>query len=247
MSDTPCEFGCTRLNEHHTGCTCTAECADHPGHCKGCLPRDADIGSWCRRDYDHTKAHLWRLPELVADLASAEDGRIAARSADGSDSSRRATKVDQASPSPAFDLADEASRWALHWAEAHADTLGHVGPFVYDQAGIPSTASTRLIAYLAANLPTIAEADYSHDFATELRGLIRTCELAAGQDRLVHRMKSDRCPRCDRKSLTREDGADSIVCHNPDCRGVWREDEYPTLIHWSTQTGDPAPRPEAVA
>lgn len=42
-----CARGCVVARKHADGCTCTTECRKHEGHCKGCLPRDAEFGLLC--------------------------------------------------------------------------------------------------------------------------------------------------------------------------------------------------------
>lgn len=235
MSD-DCEFGCTNRGKHLPGCGCTTECDDtHTGHCKGCQPREVGehTGHWCQWHYDKIRADLYHLADLVT-LLDVPDGKITARTRDGSDPTRRPTKVDQLSPSPAHDLADEARRWATNWAEATADHLGHHGPFAYNRAGILIPQLHRHINYLTANLPAISEAHYSKDFGTEARTTTRTVELATGQDALTHRLKNDRCLACQQRTLTRADGSDRVSCANPDCQRVWLESEYVTLVRWTT-------------
>lgn len=235
----PCEFGCTVRGKHLPPCGCTLECDDtHTGHCKGCEPRTADdeTGHWCKWHYDRIRADLHRLADLVTLLDVADDGKITARSRDGGDLTRRATKVGQLSPSPAADLADESARWASSWAETVADYLGHHGPFAYTTAGVLAPQLHRHANYLAANLPTIAEAPFSKDFGGEARTMTRTVELATGQDQLTHRIKADRCLACQQRTLTRADGSDRVICANQDCQRVWLESEYVTLVRWTTNT-----------
>jgi hypothetical protein len=41
----PCVLGCILKGDHKPGCICTLECKEHPGHCTGCNPRPAHVGS----------------------------------------------------------------------------------------------------------------------------------------------------------------------------------------------------------
>jgi Zn ribbon nucleic-acid-binding protein len=61
--------------------------------------------------------------------------------------------------------------------------------------------------------------------------LARRVEVAAGSDRLVHRLSAP-CPQCEVRglvelSLTRDDGADHVSCRI--CGSSWPEDDYRRL------------------
>ncbi len=57
---TACVRGCVVPRGHIAPCTCTHDCPDHDGHCRGCQPRDAEHGLLCsacsRRLRDHLGA-----------------------------------------------------------------------------------------------------------------------------------------------------------------------------------------------
>jgi len=227
---TPCIFGCTLRNRHTTNCPCADQHLDeHPGHCKGCLPRPAAIGYWCQHHWDRALDALIDIPQHTLVIAAVTDGHLN-RHAAGGDNTRRSTKVHQGSPSPAWDAADEILLWAHAWAEAVADLLQHAGPFTYTTAGIPMRNLTRTVDYLRIQLETIAAADFAQDFAAEAIGHAKRLELMAGADLLEHRLKA-RCPSCNQFTLVRADGADRVDCKNRDCARVWSEAEYATLAH----------------
>ena len=226
-----CVFGCTIRNRHQTDCPCGTDHDDqHPGHCKGCLPRQAIDGMhWCQRHWDRTLDALIDIPQHTLTIASATDGHVTQRTA-GGDNTRRSTKVHQGSPSPAWDAADEILLWAHAWAEAVADMQQHAGPFTYTTAGIPTRNMTATVDYLRIHLEAIAAADFAVDFAAEAIGHAKRLEIMAGADLLEHRLKA-RCPSCNQFTLVRADGADRVDCRNRDCARVWSEAEYANLAH----------------
>lgn len=230
MSDITCVFGCTHRNRHATACPCgTDHNDDHTGHCNGCLPRAATIGHWCGHHWDKTLDALIDIPRHTLQIAAVTDGHLNKPTAAG-DATRRSTKVDQASPSPAWDTADEIVLWAHAWAEATADLLQHAGPFTYNTSGLRTRNLTATMDYLRVQLEAIAASDFAHDFAAEAIGHAKRLELMAGADHLVHRLKA-RCPSCNQLTLVRADGADRVDCRNRDCARVWSEAEYANLAH----------------
>lgn len=224
---TDCARGCTtRL--HLTSCLCTSECPDHPGHCKGCLPRTADVGHYCQRCADRFRDALYELPELVVLVAQSPGGKLIHRQSAG-DTSRRPTKVDQQSPSPAWDTADEVIQWAASWAWVVAGRPGY-DPSRYTRAGIPVRELTRSISNITNRLTQALSDDYHAELYDEATTLHKRLTLATGQDRLVHRLKEP-CPTCEHRTLVRDDGAGQVECRNRDCRRIWTEDQYANLSH----------------
>lgn len=226
----PCVMGHDKPGAHTPGCPCATDHNDqHPDHCKGCGPALATRESgYCAWHEKRITTALTAIPDLTAHIEASPDGRVARRSVNSA-ADRKPTKVDQASPSPAWDAADDAITWAWTWAETATPTRGN-GPFTWNRAGLPTRDLTRTCGYLHTHLNRISREPYAADFATEALNLHRQLELYAGTDRLTHRIKA-RCPSCDMKTLTRDDGADQIECRNPDCRRIWREDEYATFAH----------------
>jgi hypothetical protein len=224
-----CETGCTYRGRHETSCACTTDCTEHPGHCKGCLPRRADVGRLCQRCYDDTLTALRAIPDLAAAAAARTDGRLnlpKRPTADGI----HAVNADPASPSPAWDTADDAITWAWTWAEAAADHLTHAGPLQYTTIGLPARVLTACCTYLAAHLERLAAWEPAADFAAEARTLAHRLERVSGRDELTHRVKTP-CPSCDRRTLIREDGSGAVMCRNKACGRIWHDGELEWMAH----------------
>ena len=222
-----CKRGCTTSN-HTPACTCTPECPDHEGHCKGCLPAEAAVGELCTHCLNRTRTALDSIPELVALVAARNDGKLNTPRTE-TDNTRRAAHAHAPSLSPAWDAAEEVFQWALRTALACADENRHHGPFQYRRDGVPARNTTQLIRYIRANLDWYA-ADIPEDIHDEATGFHRALIRLSGTDRLMHRIKEP-CPSCDRRTLTREDGSDSVICRNAECGRIWREGEYEHLAH----------------
>lgn len=225
---TDCTRGCLTHGQHTPDCTHTHECpATCTNHCEGCAPKQTEHGLLCRHCTNQLRDNLNALPELVAGCHSMPSSRLVTKARANAD--RRPTRVDQISPAPALDLADEVEQWAYEWAVTVADTLRHRGPMVYRVDGVPDTRHiTRHVAYLIGNLDTITQHEWCEDLYDETRTHERTLRARTGQDQLIHRLR-DRCPTCNQRTLTREDGAAKVICNNRDCNRVWTEDEYTRL------------------
>lgn len=226
---TDCARGCLAYGRHVPRCIHTNECPDDcPTHCDGCEPKPADVGNYCQKCADKLRAALTEIPGLTFYLEALPQGRLVTKKADG-DHTRHATRVDQISPSPAFDELDEVWSWAYGWAVSLADDLHHVGPMRYRLDGIPDTSLAYThVKYLLGNFTAVLSADWHEPFYEETLALRWRLERITGQDKLNHKIKAP-CPSCDRRTLGREDGAAKVVCRNPDCSRVWTEDEYARL------------------
>lgn len=229
MNNIDCANGCLTRGRHIPECTHTDQCpADCTDHCEGCAPKPAETGHYCWRCTNRFRDALKALPELEHSALAMPGGKLITRRRDHA-ADRRPTKVDQLSPAPAIDEADEVASWAYAWALTLADHLHHRGPFIYERSGIPRRQNThRHITYLLNNIDTVLCAYWSADIYTEATNLERQLRRTTGQDRLVHRIKAP-CPSCDQRTLTREDGAEKVTCANRDCNRVWTEDEYARL------------------
>ena len=222
-----CARGCT-TRDHATSCLCTSECPEHPSHCKGCLPRAAIVGHYCQRCADKFRDNLYELPQLVALVAQSPGGKLTQHQGTG-DTSRRPTKVDQQSPSPAWDTADEVIQWAASWAWVIAGRPGY-DPSRYNTAGIPVRELTRSISHITNRLTQALSDDYHAELYDEAATLHKRLTHATGSDELTHRLKKP-CPSCDQRTLVREDGAGQIECRNRDCARVWTEDQYDNFVY----------------
>lgn len=230
---TDCTRGCLLTGQHIPDCTCTNECPDHHDHCEGCLPKPAVVGRYCQRCADKFRDALTAIPDLAATTAHMPGGRLVTKAGDIHTADRKPTKVDQLSLSPAWDEADDAITWAYKWALLVADLNGDAGPFTYTTAGLPAVnlaTITTHITYLANRLTQLLTDDYHDEIYTDTLNLRRRLQHATGTDRLEHRIK-ERCPSCNQRTLTREDGASKVVCRNNDCNRVWHEHEYQRLAH----------------
>jgi len=145
------------------------------------------------------------------------------------DTSRRATKVDQMSPSPAWDLADEVILWAAGWAWVVAGRRGY-DPIRYDMAGLPVRDLTTAISHITNRLTQALTDDYHADLFAEALGNHNRLVHATGSDRLEHRLNKP-CPSCDQRTLVRDDGAGQIECRNRSCARVWTEDQYGNFVY----------------
>lgn len=231
-SDIDCARGCLMRGHHTPDCTHTSECPDTcSDHCNGCLPRQAETGNYCWRCTSKFRDALNEIAGLTGYLEALPEGRLATRHNDESTADRRPTKVDQMSLSPAHDELDETQTWVYSWALNLADDLKQRGPFKYRRDGLPDTRRVDAhIKYLLEHITEALSAYWHADLYDEALKLRKRLQLVTGMDQLVHRL-NEPCPTCDRRSLTREDGADKVICQNRDCLRVWTEAEYARLAH----------------
>jgi len=227
---TYCIRQCRSFGNHMPACTCTNECPEHDGHCKGCLPRTASLGYLCQPCIDRTSQALRTIPESAAYAASRTDGKLSPGSTN-TDTTRRGTQAHAPSLSPAWDTAESAFQWALLTAMACADANHHKGPFKYRTDGVPAKNLTALITYIVANLEWYAH-DIPEEIHDEATALAKGLERVTGRDILIHRIKTP-CPSCDRRTLIREDGLDRVECKNRDCGRIWLEGEFDWMAHFA--------------
>lgn len=225
---TPCARNHAIHGLHKPDCTCTLECPEHAGHCKGCAPAVATTGQMCNTCYERTRRALNAIPELVALVARRNDGKLSLLRKD-TDATRRGTLAHAPSPSPAWDAAEEMCQWMLFLALACANENRHEGPFVYRRDGVPARNLTTLTKYVVNNLEWFAQ-DIPEDIYSEATGYEKNLERMSGTDQLVHRVKTP-CPTCDRRTLIREDGSNQVTCRNRDCGRIWREGEFDWMAH----------------
>lgn len=223
----PCIRECT-TRDHKPDCTCTSECGEHQGHCKGCAPALATLGQLCGRCITKIRTSLNAIPELVTLVASRSDGKLSMARQE-TDATRRGTLAHAPSPSPAWDAAEEMCQWALFLALACANENQHHGPFVFRNDGVPARNLTTLIRYITTNLEWYA-VDIPKDIYDEATKYQKNLERLSGTDLLVHRVKNP-CPSCDQRTLVREDGTGEVTCKNRDCARVWYEGEFDWMAH----------------
>ena len=220
---TPCARGCLIHNQHTPGCTCSHECGDHKHHCNGCLPRPAEIGHYCQHCAFHLRDTIDKLPPLIETLWAMPGGQTATPDTTNDDHTRRATKVDQHSPSPAHDTADEGARWVHSWAIALANDLHETGPFKYRLDGTPSTNTRTETAYLTSRLAQLCARPYANDLGDEAKQLVGQLTRATGTDQADQRIPAP-CPQCGRRTLMRPNGEEYVTCRNRACATVWQSD-----------------------
>lgn len=214
-----CARGCLLHGQHIPDCLDTDTC-------NGCAPRPADIGGYCQKHHDQLAGTINGLPHLIADLLklAGDTGRLAPPDAVAGDTWRRATKVDQISPSPALEAADEAMWWIYNWALVVAKSRGERGPFAYRTDGVPEPHPGRETRYLTSRLDWVSREPYANDIFDEALQLKATLTRAASADEANQRI-STVCPRCDMRTLTRLNGEDHVFCRNKACAAVW-DDRY---------------------
>ena len=227
---TDCARGCLLYGLHTPNCGCTNDCQNHNNHCEGCLPREAEIGHYCQKCAFQLRDLIDTIPAHIARLAAMPGGHLAPPDrANNGDPTRRATKVDQMSPSPALDGADEAARWLYTWALAVADERAERGPFQYRiHDGIPVPNPVAEARYLTSRIAHITAQPYANDLNDEARQLTHTLTRITGNDRGDQRIPSP-CPHCGRRTLMRPNGDDQVMCRNNECAAVWQSSELGIL------------------
>jgi len=233
-----CVRGCTTRN-HTDDCLTSTWCPDHTlacrgcqprphNPCRGCVPSETKVGHYCQECADKFRTNLRDIPHLVTQVAQLPGGRIAHKQSAG-DQTRRTTQVDQTSPSPAWDTADEVIRWAQAWAFIVSGRREY-DPIRYDIAGLPVADLTSAVAHISNRLTQALTEDYHAALFEETTNLHRRLVMATGTDELTHRIKEP-CPSCNQRTLIRDDGADKVECRNRRCKRRWAEHEYANLAH----------------
>lgn len=226
---TDCQRGCLLYGQHTPDCTCTHECPQHDTHCEGCLPRPAEVGGYCQKCAWTLRDTITDIAELTYTLYAMPGGRLAPpEHTPGDDPTRRATRVDQHSPSPAHDAADEAEHWLHSWATAVADDRNERGPFQYRNDGIPIIDAYTAARYLTTQLAHITAAPYANDLTDEARKHRAALTRAAAADQGDQRLPI-RCPACNQKSLIRPNGHEHVECRNRRCTARWATDTFGIL------------------
>jgi hypothetical protein len=219
---TDCARGCLLYGLH------TPDCPDTET-CDGCLPRPAEIGHYCQKCAFQLRDTIDALPALIYDVRTMPGGQLAPfDKTNNGDSTRKATKVDQMSLSPALDTSDEAARWLHSWATDLADMLAERGPFQYRRDGIPEPDPLREARYLTSRLAQLCAHPVVNDITDEAKKLKHRLTRDAGTDRADQRITKV-CPHCERRTLMRPNGEDYVICRNRDCAAVWQVDQLGLL------------------
>ncbi len=213
-----CVRGCTLQGLHKRDCR-------NESDCRGCVPVEASVGRWCARCASDVRGWIVDLPDLAAEVAVLPEGRLNAGQAPVSDAPRAPSK-EAASVSPAYDAGEEAARWLHSWTDLICDQLALIGPPRYSVLGVPVLNPHACAAFLRQWVSWPAEHE-PLQFHAELRGMHAGLIRALGRDVPVKRY-SEPCPRCDLRTMAREDGAD-VVCGNDACQAVYRLDEWERL------------------
>lgn len=218
-----CARGCLLHGQH------IPDCPD-ADTCNGCAPRPADIGGYCQKHHDQLAGTINGIPHLIADLIAlaGDTGRLAPPDAHGGDTWRRATKVDQMSPSPALETSDEAARWLHTWALSVADERAERGPFEYRTDAIPVPNPQREARYLTSRLEYVTVQPYVNDLMDEALQFKAALTRAAAADAADQRIPT-RCPDCNQRTLIRPNGEDHVICRNDKCGAVWESDQLAML------------------
>jgi len=201
--------------------------------CRGCLPALAEVGRLCRRCYQRADATLADIGELYGRLDQALiPGLGSGQKVSGTPERTVPINVDVhdlLAPSRLGTVHDEwhdqtgqppvaavLETWTRDWAEH----LGHTrpAPYVAEQ-----------VRWLRARLDWAAKThDAVDEFIAETRNLRhRLTSVLRENDSTPERCHGVACKRCDLLSLYRRtDGSGDVECHNPDCRMIYRPDEY---------------------
>ena len=183
---------------------------------------------WC--DACTTRIHhaLDRITRHLADIHThGNDGRTNTPPSDQTGTRTTGTRTTP-TPSPVWDLTDEALRWLTSWADAIADTHGHHGPRRARRDGRDAVSAGALITYLSAHLATaLTHPDYGADLGAEIMSIAARLETAAGTKPHIERIPSVRCPYCRTLTLYRADGTAQIDCWG--CGRAWPDTDYTRL------------------
>lgn len=171
---------------------------------------------WCTRCQPLIRRQLAELDDLAAIITATADGH---RGAADEDTRVRKSK-NPPSPSPTSDDVDDLIDTLRNWESAHrgTDPLSRRGDLATEFHTIISSLLFRFDAM-------ITNPDYAQDYGAEIR---------VWHNRLSARGKAGTgvtprhlpCPRCNRRSLVQEQGADYIRCTNPDCQRLLNMDDY---------------------
>lgn len=245
MTDHLCTApGCTVRGEHLRDCPDTTRC-------RGCKPAPAEDGVFCPADASKLRRWLGELPELFDDVVDPPEASNTRGQLDPIAQHLPAGMVAGASSQPRVSGSPE-DMLAARYVEAAGGTVNPLGMAI-DQVGDPPPAilldswarDWQLVRDMAETLPPPTVANLSlwlgerlmwalwhHGAMVEFYGEIQALhsrlwrEAGRGEAR-PELCKGVPCRRCDLLSLWRSvDGSGDVECHNPDCRTMYRADDY---------------------
>lgn len=193
----------------------------------GAPPEEPDvpaISPWlgdpvlCGRCMNRTRMEIAELSDLAAQADAENTGHRK-----GPDAERVAGSKHHPSPSPVGDDLDELA-WVLRNWQAVALSQDETPPRTGYLMSEIATLCARLSSIYFTTL--MANEDAAQPFSEEIRDWHRrlkdhTTRTGTGRQQLKRP-----CPRCDRYSLVREDGAEYIVCQTPVCNRLMSLSEW---------------------
>jgi hypothetical protein len=240
--------GCTVRGEHTSDCRDTKQC-------RGCKPAPAEDGCFCTADASKLRRWLGEIPDLFADVIDPPDASntrverddirdpialgLPAGSVPGASSQPRV------SGSPEDMLAAryvEAAGGTIHPTGLAVDQVGDPPPAVLLDSWcrdwqlvrgmgetLPAPAVVLLCGWLSDRLGWALEHHGAMpEFYAEIQSVHARLWREAGRGEARPELcRGVPCRRCDLLSLWRSvDGSGDVECHNPDCRTMYRADEY---------------------
>ena len=172
----------------------------------------------CRRCQSQTHMQLAELADLAAQADMENSGHRK-----GPDAERVSGSKHAASPSPVCDDLDELASMLRGWqsvALSEDETPPRTG-YLMSEIG---TLCSRLYSIHFHKL--VANEVFAADFASEVRQWYRHLKDDVTRSGTGRQQLKRPCPRCDRYSLTIEDGADYVTCSTPTCGRLMSRDEF---------------------
>ena len=172
----------------------------------------------CRRCQSQTHMQLAELADLAAQADMENSGHRK-----GPDAERVSGSKHAASPSPICDDLDELASMLRGWQSVALDedeTPPRTGYLMSEIGTLCARLASRHFSKLVSN-----EA-FAADFAEEVRRWYKhlrddVTRMGTGRQQLKRP-----CPRCDRYSLTIEDGAEHVTCGTPTCQRLMSRSEF---------------------
>lgn len=186
----------------------------------------------CRRCQSQTRMQLAELADLAAQADMENTGHRK-----GPDAERVSGSKHAASPSPICDDLDELASMLRGWQSVALDEDEIPARAGYLMSEI-STLIARLYSIHFTKL--VSNEAVAQDFAEEIRRWYRHLRDDVTRTGTGRQQMKRPCPRCDRYSLTLEDGADYVSCSTPTCGRLMNRDEYRKFDELYDQLQHPA-------